>query len=113
MKKTYQPFIIEKANEILDILKEDVIPSDHAREKLYMLLTQKFINGKLNADDDISMVFDSEEEILGYINDCVTYENLLVLIDKGLVGMYNDDNDEEFFFLTESGKLYVESLMKI
>jgi hypothetical protein len=112
MNKTYQPFIIEKADEILEILKDDIVPFDHARERLCMLLTEKFINGKLSSEDDVRTVFESEEELLRFVNECYIYENLLSLMEQGLVGMYEDDDNEELFFLTEKGKLYMDVIKK-
>jgi hypothetical protein len=112
MNKTYQPFIIKKSEEILEILKEDIVPSDYAKEALCGILTEKHINGKLNENDDISMIFDSEEEILRLINECQTHDELIGLIEKGLVGVYEDENNEELFFLTDAGKLYVEQMLK-
>jgi hypothetical protein len=111
MKKTYQPFIIEKADEILEILKDDINPSDHMKDRLCMILTKKFINGNLNAEDDVKTVFDSEEELLKFVNECYTYESLISLMEKGFVNMYDDD-DNELFFLTEKGKQYVEEIKK-
>ena len=108
MNKTYQPFIIEKADEILEILKEDVVATDYSREVLCGLLTKKFIDGELNPDDDVSMIFDSEEELLGFINLCYTRQNLEHLEELGLVGELDDDQ----YFLTEKGKLYVDVMMK-
>jgi hypothetical protein len=112
MNKTYQPFIIVKAEEILDILKDDIKPSEHMKERLCMILTEKFINGKLSADDDVRTVFESEEELLKFVNECYTYENLESLMEQGLVGMYEDENDEKLFFLTEKGKLFMDALKK-
>lgn len=109
MNKTYQPFIIEKADAILEILKDDVSPTDRARERLCMLLTEKFIAGNLSSEDEISSIFDSEEEILRYIALCQTDEDLLSLMEKGLVGVFEDENGEESFFVTEEGKRYMST----
>jgi hypothetical protein len=111
MKKTYQPFIIKKVNEILEILKDDINPSEHIKERLCMILTKKFIDGNLSAEDDVRMVFDSEEELLRFVNECYTYESLVSLMEKGFVNVYDDD-DDELFFLTEKGKQYVEKMKK-
>jgi hypothetical protein len=108
MNKTYQPFIIEKADEILEILKEDIATTDYARETLCTLLTKKFIDGNLNPDDDVSMIFDSEEELLGFINLCYNRQNLDHLKELGFIGELDDDK----FFLTEKGKLCVAALIK-
>lgn len=107
MNKTYQPFIIAKADEILDVLKDDISITEYAKEELCMILTQKFIDGKFNAEDDISTVFESEDELLMFVNKCYNQEDLMSLMEKGLVGMFEDENNKEIFFLTEEGKRYV------
>ena len=48
MNKTYQPFIITKAEEILEILKEDVVYSDFIKERLCIILTNKFSERQKN-----------------------------------------------------------------
>lgn len=112
MNKTYQPFIIQKSEEILEILKDDIKPLDHNKEQLCLLLTNKFINGTLSADDDVSTIFDSEDELLKFINECDTYEHLVSLMEKGLIDMIEDENNEELFFLTDAGKLQVQLMKK-
>jgi len=112
MNRTYQPFIIEKAEEILETLKDDIKPSEHMKDRLCMILTDKFIAGTLSAEDDVRTVFESEEELLKFVNECYTYENLVSLMEQGLVGVYEDENDEKLFFLTEKGKLFMDALKK-
>jgi hypothetical protein len=108
MNKTYQPFIIEKADKILEILKDDVTSSEYARDTLCLILTKKFIDGNLSPDDDVSMIFNSEDELLKFINLCNTHDHLIHLKDLGLVGELDDDT----YFLTDKGKSYVKSMLK-
>lgn len=109
MNKTYQPFIIKKANEVLEILKEEVKASERAKETLCTILTQKFIDGKLSEEDDVDCIFESEDEILEFINLCDLNDDLMVLHDLGFIGVL-EENYEESFFLTKKGKLYAKAL---
>jgi hypothetical protein len=111
MKKTYQPFIILKADEILEILKEDVKYSDFIKNRLCDLLTDKFINGKLCSEDPIEDIF-NEDELVGFISEALTYDSIKHLMELELVNSFNDGNNEDCFFLTEKGKLYVETMIK-
>ena len=112
MKKTYQPFIIEKADEILEALKEDITPSEHIKNRICDMLTEKFIKGELSADDNVYDVFD-ESDFLSLIQMAKLYEDLNSLIEKGFIGTLDDDeNPEASYFLTEKGKLYMEELKK-
>lgn len=108
MKKTYQPFILEKADEILYILKDDIEPTEQTKNHLCDILTEKFIKGELSSEDPIDSIFD-EEELLLFINESLIRKDLDSLIEQGLINVLNDDNNEEMFFLTEKGKKYVEN----
>lgn len=107
MKKTYQPFIIEKAEEILYLLKDDFEATEQIKNRLCDILTEKFIKGELSSDDPIDSIFD-EEELLLFINEALIRKDLDHLIEEGLINVLNDENDEEMFFITEKGKKYVE-----
>lgn len=107
MKKTYQPFILEKADEILYLLKEDIESTEQIKNLLCDILTEKFIKGELSSEDPIDSIFD-EEELLLFINEALIRNDLDNLIQQGLVNVLNDENGEEMFFLTEKGKKYVE-----
>jgi hypothetical protein len=111
MKKTYQPFIIEKANQILEILQDDVQYSEFAINRLCDILTDKFIQGELSSDDPIDMIFDDEEEMLSFINEAILHMDLSNLIDLELIGCFVDDNNEESYYITENGKKYVETIL--
>ena len=103
MKKTYQPFIIRLCNAMFEELGEDINPTDRNKSVLCELLTQKFIDGKLSEGDE--QIFDSEDEIDAFLSLCWANDNLTHLHELGLIGTY-DDGDS--YFLTESGKVYVE-----
>lgn len=107
MSKTYQPFIVKKVDEIFEILKEDIKYSDFMKNRLCDILTKKFIDGELSSDDSDSPVFKNEEEALSFIGEALLYEDIKHLMEFGLVG-YLDDDDEYGFFLTEKGKKYVD-----
>jgi hypothetical protein len=112
MKKTYQPFIIEKADEILEALKEEISPSEHIKNRICDMLTEKFIKGELSADDDVYDAFD-DSDLISLLQMAKLYETLDSLIEKGLIGTLDDDeNPEASYFLTEKGKLYMKGLKK-
>lgn len=106
MKGTYQPFIIKQAEEVLELLKEDIEVNDQANEDLCIILTKKFIDGTLNEG---SQVFSSTEELDRFINLCLARQDLTSLKAKGLIDTYDDD---ESFFLTKKGKEIAEKMFK-
>ena len=110
MKKTYQPFIISKADEILEVLKEDVKYSDFIKDRLCSLLINKFINGELSSEDPIEGIF-NEDELLSFINEAVIHDSIEHLMELKLVNSFSDENNEDCFFLTEKGKKYLEVMM--
>ena len=112
MKKTYQPFIIEKADKILDILKDDISPTEMAKNRLCNLLTEKFIKGELNPDDPVNMIFE-EDELLSFVNICLVEKDIERLMELGLVGMLDDDDDPEpTYFVTKEGRKYIDELRR-
>lgn len=112
MKKTYQPFIIKLAAEVIEILKDEIDNHEHAKEELCMLLTQKLIDGKISEGDDVRMIFESDDELFKFIGKCLTYDSMASLMEMGLVGVYDVEDKGEGFFLTEKGKLYMEAVKK-
>lgn len=112
MKKIYQPFIIEKAELILDVLKDDVSITDFAMDRMCDLLTDKFISGDLSSDDPIQGIF-NEKELLRYINEMKIHKDLDHLIELELIDYFVDDNEGLLiYFMTEKGKKYVDELKK-
>jgi hypothetical protein len=112
MKKIYQPFIIEKAGLILDVLKDDVSITDFTMDRMCDLLTDKFISGDLSSDDPIQEIF-NEKELLLYINEMEIHKDLDHLIELELIDYFVDDNEGLLiYFMTEKGKKYVDELKK-
>ena len=112
MNKTYQPFIIAKSDEIFEILKGEIEKSDFMANRLCNKLTQKFINGELNADDPVNTIFKDEEELFSFVSEAVLYEDLKHLMELGLIGFLDEeDEDGQIFFMTEKGKKYAENMV--
>lgn len=108
MSKIYQPIVIEKAEEIIELLTESYFFHDYELSntdfaKTYILdkLTDKFIEGRIDFEED--ELFE-EEEFEKALREIVAGTILNELKEKGLVNSYEDDNTEEMFFLTEEGK---------
>ena len=108
MNKIYQPIVIEKANEIIQTLIEDdffkeyeINNLDFAKKHLCDKITEKFIIGELDLEDD--WIF-TEEEMFTILRELITGSILYELKEKGLVNSYEDESTEEMFFLTKKGK---------
>jgi hypothetical protein len=108
MSKIYQPIIVERVNEIIEILTETNFFSDYDLDntefaKTYLLdkLTEKFISGEYDMEED---EFFEEEEFETVLREIVAGSVLYELKKKGLVDSYDDDKTEEMFFLTEKGR---------
>jgi hypothetical protein len=112
MGKIYQPSVIEKANELIEILIEERFFEDYeidnydfATNYLKDKLTDKFILGTLESEEDD--VF-TEEEYELILREIVAGSVLYELKEKGLVDSYEDEETEEMFFLTKEGKKLLE-----
>lgn len=111
MKKTYQPIVKEKANELVDDLvfakffeDYELESTDFAVEYFSEKLTEKFIDG-VDFDDEESMIeLFTEEEFEVCLKEIVAGTILYELKENGLVESYEDNQTEEVFFLTEEGK---------
>lgn len=108
MSKIYQPIIIERVAEMIEILTETHFFSDYDLEntefaETYLLdkLTEKFISGKYDMEED---EFFEEEEFETVLREIVAGTILYDLKKKGFVESYDDEITEELFFLTEKGK---------
>ena len=108
MSKIYQPIIIERVTEMIEILTETHFFSDYDLEntefaETYLLdkLTEKFISGKYDMEED---EFFEEEEFETVLREIVAGTILYDLKKKGFVESYDDEITEELFFLTEKGK---------
>lgn len=117
MSKVYQPVIIEKVEEIIKILDEseffkdyDITNMDFIREYLSDNLTQKFIIGNFDIENDELF---SEDEFEKILKEMVVGTLLEELKQKGVINSYGDETmDEEVYFLTEEGKKHLENLKK-
>ena len=110
MKKTYQPAVLEKVEQLIYGLEPffkdyEIDDLSFAKSHLSDLLTEKFILGEL--DDDIEDMF-TEEEFGQLLKEIVAGSVLYELKEKGYVNSYGDENVEEMFFLTEEGKKYMK-----
>jgi predicted transcriptional regulator len=111
MSKIYQPIVIEMTNDIISDLVEteffkdyEIISTEFAKKYLLDKLTEKFILGELENDEDefLSVFNDDEFEVV--LREIVAGSVLYELKEKGLVDSYEDDTTEEMFFLTKKGK---------
>lgn len=108
MSKIYQPIIIERVNEMIEILTETHFFSDYDLDntefaKTYLLdkLTEKFISGEYDMEED---EFFEEEEFETVLREIIAGTILYELKKNGFVESYSDEITEERFFLTEKGK---------
>lgn len=111
MSKIYQPIVIEMANEIITDLTESEFFADYeiqstvfAEKYLLDKLTDKFILGELENEDDEFLGVFNDEEFEVVLREIVAGSVLYELKEKGLVDSYEDDTTEEMFFLTKKGK---------
>lgn len=111
MSKIYQPIVIEMANDIITDLTESEFFSDYeiqstvfAEKYLLDKLTEKFILGELENEDDEFLGVFNDDEFEVVLREIVAGSVLYELKEKGLVDSYEDDTTEEMFFLTKKGK---------
>jgi hypothetical protein len=111
MSKIYQPIVIEMTNDIITDLTESEFFSDYdiqstvfAEKYLLDKLTEKFILGELENEDDEFLGVFNDDEFEVVLREIVAGSVLYELKEKGLVDSYEDDTTEEMFFLTKKGK---------
>ena len=111
MSKIYQPIVIEMANEIITDLTESEFFADYeiqstvfAEKYLLDKLTEKFILGELENEDDEFLGVFNDDEFEVVLREIVAGSVLYELKERGLVDSYEDDTTEEMFFLTKKGK---------
>jgi len=111
MNKIYQPIVIEMTNEIITDLVETEFFADYeikstvfAEKYLLDKLTDKFILGELENDDDEFLGVFNDEEFEVVLREIVAGSVLYELKERGLVDSYEDETTEEMFFLTKKGK---------
>jgi len=120
MKKIIQPFIITKAEEMINFLKNDynvfeflnIKSSDYTKERLCDILTEKFINGEYDENDEIGDLFPSDKLLISFLNEMITKSDMESLIEKGLVGSLDDENGRDFYFITTKGNEFVKQMNK-
>ena len=111
MSKIYQPIVIEMANDIITDLTESEFFANYeiqstvfAEKYLLDKLTEKFILGELENEDDEFLGVFNDDEFEVVLREIVAGSVLYELKEKGLVDSYEDDTTEEMFFLTKKGK---------
>jgi hypothetical protein len=109
MNKIYQPIVIEKANDIIESLTDffndyQIESLDYAKEYMCDKLTEKFIAGDLNDDEEGNVFLFTESEFEQILKELIAGSVLYELKEKGLVDSYQDDTTDEMFFLTKKGK---------
>lgn len=111
MNKIYQPIVIEMTNEIITDLTESEFFADYeiqstvfAEKYLLDKLTEKFILGELENEDDEFLGVFNDDEFEVVLREIVAGSVLYELKERGLVDSYEDDTTEEMFFLTKKGK---------
>lgn len=108
----YQPIVIKKTNDLLEILqginffKDNDIENTEFAEKYFLkILTEKFINGKIYDDE-----FFDDEEFEICLNEIYVGSILTELKRKGYLNSYEDEYTDESFFLTDDGKEYLKNI---
>jgi hypothetical protein len=115
MSKIYQPVVIEMTNDIiLDLVESEffadyeIQSTEFAKKYLLDKLTEKFILGELENDEDEFLGVFNDDEFDVVLREIVAGSVLYELKEKGLVDSYEDDSTEEMFFLTEEGKKHMK-----
>lgn len=111
MDKIYQPIVLEMCEEIIEDLTEteffldyEIESTDFARKYLCDKLTEKFILGELENEDEEFMGVFNDDEFEVVLREIVAGSVLYELKQRGLVDSYEDETTEEMFFLTKKGK---------
>jgi hypothetical protein len=114
MAKVYQPIVIERAENLLQGLIDSDFFDDnqiteftYAREYLRDKMTEKYIQGLLNSDDENLF---TEEEFNKMLVEILVGSVLCDLKNKGLVSSYEDDETDELFFLTDEGRDFLKKI---
>ena len=108
----YQQKVKEKAVQIIEVIdntgffeENGIENKDYAFDKICEKLTEKFIIGELDEGPCFSV---SEMDII--LKEIIVMNILGKLINDGIVQSYQDDDNEEVFFLTDLGRKVGESL---
>jgi len=115
MKNIYQPIVMEKASEIVLLLREsdffneyEIEDESYALEFFCDKLTTKFINGDLD-EDSLENIF-NQDDMEEFLKEIVTGSLLYELQKKGIIDSIEDENNEERFFLTDKGREIVKNI---
>lgn len=116
MGTVYQPVVIKRTDEIIEILIESDFFKDYelsntetARNLILDELTTKFIKGDLDMEYDELF---TEDEFTAVLNKIIAATMLKDLKEKGFLNSYEDDDTEETFFLTDEGKEAILNMKK-
>ena len=121
MKKTFQSFIIAKAEEMINFMKnggvnvfEDIgiRSTEYTKERLCDILTEKFINGEYDENDEIGDLFPNDKLLMSFLAEITTKSDIDSLIKKGLIGSLDDETGRDYYFMTEKGKECVKQMNK-
>lgn len=114
MSKIYQPIVLEKSQQIIDILVESKFFEDYEMENTKFAmeyfsdkLTEKFIDG--NIDMELDELF-TDEEFEQCLSEIVVGTLMRQLKEKGYLNSYEDNDTEETFFLTDDGREFLKKL---
>jgi len=118
MDKIYQLVVIEKCDIILDSLSDffeeyEIESLDFAKKYLCDKLTDKFILGELNEEEEDTLFLFTEEEFEVILKELIAGSVLYELKQKGYVESYEDETTEEMFFLTKKGKKFLKEEKKL
>ena len=118
MDKIYQPIVIEKCDIILESLTEffedyEIESLDFAKKYMCDKLTEKFILGELDNEEEDTLFLFTEEEFEVILKELIAGSVLYDLKQKGYVESYEDDTTEEMFFLTKKGKKFLKEEKKL
>jgi len=114
MASIYQPVVIEREKEIIEVLREtdffieyEIEDQSFAMTYLCDKLTDKFISGELG--ESIEEIF-HEDDMEQFLKEIVAGSLLYDMRAKGILDSIHDENNEERFFLTEKGKEMAKNL---
>lgn len=113
MEKIYQPVVRERSEKLIEVLDKSGFFKDYeiqdksfAREYFMEKLTDKFIIGELDIENDSLF---TEDEFDKYLREIIVGSILEELKNKGVVNSYEDDTKGEMFFITDKGRDFVKN----
>lgn len=115
MNQIYQPIVIDRANEIMEVLEEthffedyEIQDREYAMTYLCDALTQKFIKGELTEDEPMF----TDDEMDKCLREIVAGSYLDELQKDGIIDSIEGADNQERFFLTDFGKEIAKELQK-